>query len=102
MKNRDVDKTILDEEAILGMVHTLPILPYEVVVGDAVLFGKNDDFVLRPGEVAVTDIKVVGVNISVALKFVDSGEGAADEDMVLVLCTDDPVVTVPSKSVKNC
>ena len=82
------------------MVHTLPILPYEAVVGDAVLFGKNDDFVLRPDELPVTDIEVVGVNVSDALKFVEGGDGAADVDVVLVMYTDDPVVDVPWKSVK--
>ena len=89
---KNVDKIVFDEDSTVGMVHTLPVLLYEVVVDAAEVFGKSQDFVVFSGGVEVPDAKVSGLDISVALKFVDKDKGVADADVVLVSGTYHPVV----------
>ena len=89
---RNVDKITLDEGVSLGIVHAVAIVLYEVVVDAAEVFGKSQDFVLLPEGVEVTDVKVAGYDVSVALKSVEADEGAVAEvsnfELVLLRVTE--------------
>ena len=72
------------DDATVGMVHTLPILSYEVVTDVADVFVKSHNSVVFLWGVEVTDAKVAGLDILVTLKFVEEDEREADADVVLV------------------